>query len=1506
MNQKLSTTPALFPRVTSMFARALIPVSLAILGNMGGAHADTNVRTSAFEYNPQGLLTKETIEPTRPNDCLETSYSYDLFGNRTGSSAAACVGATGNTVASAGVARTSSNNFGAAGLFPISSTNALSQSETKVFDVALGTMTSLTGPNGLTTGWTYDSFGRKTLETRSDGTSTAWTYQLCTDAGASCPGAIGGASSQWVLIEQSYRAGANASTSTTPSAPEKRQFFDSLGRVVRVQTQGFDGASAAPTLVQDTEYNTLGQVARQSSAYAVSGGTPVWTSYTYDALGRVSFESHPDAAASGGIATSSYTYNGMSTTVTNANGQTKTSTKNAQGQVASVTDAQGYTIAYSYDAVGNLLSTNAAGSVTTMGYDLRGRKVAMLDPAMGSWTYSYNAFGELVSQRDSLNQTTTLAYDVLGRMTQRLEPDLNSQWSYDQKFDSTPCGKGVGKLCEAQADSGYNRKHNYDSQGRLSSTATVLDNVGAPATVVQAYDAFTGQIASKTWPTGYQASYSYSALGFLTGVTGGGSNGFTQTASYQVLAMDAAGHVTQFKLGNKVTTVKTFDANTQRLLSQAATTDGQGSGNVFNQSYSYDALGNLLSRADNSPSIGTQENFSYDSLNRLTMATILGGAVSPPTTTQVMYDPRGNITYKSDVGRYWYDTARPNRMTNVTLETAPGATLPVSGTRTLNYTFDDYSAGAQTLGGTTVGNGNLTYTVTHDTTNSRHFVRFESYTSFNMPQSMTYSNFAANTTSCPAGYTLSANMCTLTSNTVNPVTLVYTCPAGQTLSGTTCTFTTQSAATPNYACPSGYTLLGSTCSILSTVGGAPVYGCPSGSWLSFTDGGPMVCSNGTRNYTDLIVVGYSCPSGYTSSGPSCYKNITTAASIASYFCPAGQVLSGSTCTLTSVSSAAASNATPSYVCPSGYTLSGTSCNNSTSLGATPNWGCPAGTTLGMPDGGPAACYAGSHGDIITPLVILSYSCPSGYILSATACSRTLSVAATIDSYSCPVGRNLVGTGCVLPGAVFVGYACAVGQLNGNTCIETRTLQVPPGSSNTADRTLTYIYGPEHQRARENVTLSGNGTSSYFAGNTWFLNGADGLDLTYEKEVRANGTIENRHYLTASGQAFALFTSRTGTLNGLPATTTSYFQHDHLGSIAAISDETGAVTERLAYDPWGKRRNINTTPGNPDSLDTLVGLQTDRGYTEHEHLDEIGVIHMNGRVYDPLIGRFMSADSVIPNPYDLKDFNRYTYVLNNPLSMGDPTGHFYSMSGDGSVSEAAGPANPNNPSESEFGPDKGFNVETARGFVQKAVVAASATDDSGGAFGILGAFRDVHQGLLNFQSYVNQINQPSAISSHNERSNNGVLEAASHLLGSWLEAGSAGFKSDNVFGFASKLLEGIGPGLGFVGQLGKVKGLLAAEKEAVAATELTAAQLKNIERFMGKVPANAKESLTVKALPNEGVAAQAVSLGRVPGSLAVYEKQIDATGKTIQYTKTTYDPAGNIVHVKDKINNGVFP
>jgi RHS repeat-associated protein len=62
-----------------------------------------------------------------------------------------------------------------------------------------------------------------------------------------------------------------------------------------------------------------------------------------------------------------------------------------------------------------------------------------------------------------------------------------------------------------------------------------------------------------------------------------------------------------------------------------------------------------------------------------------------------------------------------------------------------------------------------------------------------------------------------------------------------------------------------------------------------------------------------------------------------------------------------------------------------------------------------------------------------------------------------------------------------------------------------------------------------------------------------------------------------------------------------------------------------------------------------------GFTGHEHLDNVGLVHMNGRVYDPAIARFLSPDPVVTSPFNRQDLNRYSYAWNSPLSIVDPTG-----------------------------------------------------------------------------------------------------------------------------------------------------------------------------------------------------------------------------------------------------------
>lgn len=101
--------------------------------------------------------------------------------------------------------------------------------------------------------------------------------------------------------------------------------------------------------------------------------------------------------------------------------------------------------------------------------------------------------------------------------------------------------------------------------------------------------------------------------------------------------------------------------------------------------------------------------------------------------TKLRYDSRGNITYKSDVGTYSYDSTRPDRLKSIATTTASGAQIAVTGTRAITYTWDDALAGAQSVAGVALGNGDLQLMVSRDAVNNRNLYTRQTYTSFNMP-----------------------------------------------------------------------------------------------------------------------------------------------------------------------------------------------------------------------------------------------------------------------------------------------------------------------------------------------------------------------------------------------------------------------------------------------------------------------------------------------------------------------------------------------------------------------------------------------------------------------------------------------------------------------------------------------------------------------------------------------------------------------------------------------------
>ncbi len=117
-------------------------------------------------------------------------------------------------------------------------------------------------------------------------------------------------------------------------------------------------------------------------------------------------------------------------------------------------------------------------------------------------------------------------------------------------------------------------------------------------------------------------------------------------------------------------------------------------------------------------------------------------------------------------------------------------------------------------------------------------------------------------------------------------------------------------------------------------------------------------------------------------------------------------------------------------------------------------------------------------------------------------------------------------------------------------------------------------------------------------------------------------------------------------------TSRYLFHDQLGSVVRVADASGVAVDSGDYTALGERRSYS------DPLVSGTPLaSTPRGYTGHEMLDSVGLIHMNARLYDAVVGRFLQADPVIEAPGGTQGWNAYSYLMNNPLNATDPTGMF---------------------------------------------------------------------------------------------------------------------------------------------------------------------------------------------------------------------------------------------------------
>ena len=621
------------------------------------SYGDSEARNqTTWTYDAKGLLATETSRAHLPElKAVRRIAARDLYGNPT----------RVETVV-AGVTTLERFAYTGSGRYVSTVTNPLNHVQTTTyganFNLAIGAPSAVADANGGQVSYSYTTMGRKYKETTNSGSEGLVSQYWCDGAGGCPDGAV--------YIEVTEGRG----------LPTTKSYVDGQGRVLRTESEGLD---AGDWSVVDTEYTARGEVKRQSQPYEGGGVATAWTEYQYDDFGRVEQVTKPDDGEW------LYEYERLSITTINPAGSRRTEVKDAAGKIRQVIDDPfdgGSVIAnYRYDAFGNPTEIDGPDGVTTrVEYDDAGRRKRVVDADKGAISYSVDAWDrEYLSHHEGRNVRGRTEFDNVGRVIRErhyngAETAANLQTQVDYVYDTAVNGKGqlhrrtlTNYLLGAQT---FVDERSYDGFGRATGQTISLSN-GRRYLLSTTYDA-AGRVRDVTDASGKTVRRYYSQTG-LHRATGDLSHNLTL---WQVSEMDAMGHATRTTFGNGVTTIAGY--NSVGLVTGLYSS-------VQDSRYQWDQLGNLEHRDERHK--GLFETFTYDGMNRLRTSQISGMAEQ-----EVRYADNGNITFKSGVGSYSYNSVRPHAVTKVT--SASGAVT--------NYSYD--AAGNMT----TDGKRSLSYTTT--------------------------------------------------------------------------------------------------------------------------------------------------------------------------------------------------------------------------------------------------------------------------------------------------------------------------------------------------------------------------------------------------------------------------------------------------------------------------------------------------------------------------------------------------------------------------------------------------------------------------------------------------------------------------------------------------------------------------------------------------------------------------------------------------------------------------
>ncbi|WXG53364.1 MAG: FG-GAP-like repeat-containing protein [Candidatus Sedimenticola sp. (ex Thyasira tokunagai)] len=1130
-------------------------------------------RTSAFEYNSDGLLSREIIEPDKLIQRKKTATDYDRFGNKIKVTISGFLTPT----------HSSSSQYSPDGRFPISVTNALGHSESRSYDPLRGTMTGLTGPNGLTTTWKYDSFGRQIREDRPDGTWSTVYRGMC---GLTCPD---DAPDGTVLYTTTESAG---STPTTT-------YSNKLGQVTRKVTTGFDG-----TLVyQDTEYNARGQVSRSSQPY-FKNETSHWSQTEYDILGR---PTRVTQQGPGGTPIENrFSYSGFTTTVTNAKGHIKTTTKNAQGKVVRVDEEEGGWVTYQYDAIGNLRVTDANGAITTLTYDTLGRhKTAMDDPDMGQWRYQYDIFGNLIKQTDAKGQTVTQNFDPLDRMIKRVEPEGTTTWTYDSAANGMDeeTGKSIGKLVKVTAPDGYIKTLGYDRLGRATTVATTAD--GQTHSITSAYDEFS-RVSKVTRPRGFVVKNDYNEQGYLKAIR----TPEAQISDYDTLHLSQKWDEIQPRLEEEL---QAAQAEADQLGAQAAVYRARAA--VYYQSAEQlreAAPNKAFLEEDRKQTIVSLQQSAADH-NDLADQLEEEAAEYQQVADAILgmmpteWQQRWFLSAKARYDNYAQEAIRKIESAYQANLAAPRVWIPIQvGNITIfvkgkpgfsgrSAITDKEADHLETIAEWEAGTASLLRQLAADARAQQH----------------ARDKFDNAVAKQPASEQAAANAPTPASVLTEEELEAYNAPDYLETDGSALAeYYTQQVEvqqTRQRQIETERTDYARTASRLTqnSVAYSTMVRLLQGGSGEIGEIGEITFWRATgrdaagRLTSSIVGNGLETQKHYDQATGQ-LQNIVSSFGSA----PATRHLEYQYDSLNSVTSRIdhiqglsedfeydrLDRLTQSYV---------------------------SGQIGEIPYDSTVDYSYDAQGNILKKSDIGGYFYGDQERTSGNAGPHALLSA----------GVNHSGYQYDANGSMTSGGGRTIQWTSYNK----------PRKFTKGSTTVHFKYGPDRQRTRK---VAGSTITNY-VGNLY-------------EQVKTDETIEHKHFIHADGQLVAMHikTVERSTWAKLPDRT-RYLHRDALGSIDTITDGQGNIAERMSYEPFGARRGGDWRVGT--GLPVIPAF-TNRGFTGHEHVDEMDLIHMNGRVYDPTLGRFLSADPTMQFPYSSQGYNRYSYVHNNPLKYTDPSGY----------------------------------------------------------------------------------------------------------------------------------------------------------------------------------------------------------------------------------------------------------